>query len=50
MIGSGNRRYDSEVRKALAAAGPLPPLPANYEGDFFAAPVQLVPPLNLMGW
>lgn len=47
---SGNRRYDKAVLEALAKASPLPPLPASYEGDFFQAPIRLVPPLNLMTW
>jgi periplasmic protein TonB len=47
---SGNPRYDRAVLAALAAASPLPPLPSNYEGDFFQAPIRLVPPLNLMSW
>ena len=50
MISSGNPRYDKAVQKSLAEAGPLPPLPADYEGDFFQAPIRLVPPLNLMAW
>jgi len=50
LVSSGDTRYDRAVRTALAAAGPLPPLPASFEGNFFEAPVQLVPPLNLMSW
>lgn len=46
--GSGNAAYDKEVLKALEAAGPLPPLPESYNGDFFQAPIRLVPPLNLL--
>jgi periplasmic protein TonB len=48
--GSGDSRYDRAVLAALLAASPLPPLPASYEGDFFQAPIRLVPPLNLMAW
>jgi periplasmic protein TonB len=48
--GSGNLRYDRAVLASLAAASPLPPLPENYVGDFFQAPIRLVPPLNLMSW
>ena len=48
--GSGNPRYDKAVLAAIAAASPLPPLPASYEQDFFQAPIRLVPPLNLMAW
>lgn len=47
---SGNIVYDRAVQKMLESAGPLPPVPANYFGDFFQAPVRLVPPLNLMAW
>jgi len=50
LRGSGNLRYDKAVLAALAAAGPLPPLPASYVGESFQAPVRLVPPLNLMAW
>jgi periplasmic protein TonB len=50
LRGSGNKRYDKAVLAALAAAGPLPPLPAQYVGDSFQAPIRLVPPLNLMAW
>jgi len=50
MRGSGDRRYDKAVLAALAAASPLPPLPASFVGDSFQAPVRLVPPLNLMAW
>jgi periplasmic protein TonB len=47
---SGNPRYDREVVAALNAAGPLPPLPKSYEGEYFEAPIRLVPPLNLLAW
>lgn len=48
IIGSsGNPRYDRAVQRSLVAAGPLPPLPPEYEGEFFQAPIRLVPPLNL---
>ena len=47
MISSGNPRYDRAVQRSLVAAGPLPPLPPDYEGNFFQAPIRLVPPLNL---
>ena len=50
MASSGNPRYDRVVQTALAAAGPLPPLPATFDGNFFEAPIRLVPPLNLMAW
>lgn len=50
MISSGNPRYDRAVLAALKAASPLPPLPAEYQFEFFEAPLRLVPPLNLMAW
>lgn len=50
MISSGNPRYDRAVLAALTAASPLPPLPQSYQGDYFQAPLRLVPPLNLMSW
>lgn len=50
MASSGDRSYDRAVLAALTAAGPLPPLPASYYGDFFEVPIRLVPPLNLLAW
>lgn len=50
LTGSGDNRYDRAVLAALAAASPLPPLPITYNGEFFQAPIRLVPPLNLMAW
>jgi periplasmic protein TonB len=50
LMSSGNVRYDKAVLAALTAASPLPPLPPSYQGDFFEAPVRLVPPLNLLNW
>jgi periplasmic protein TonB len=50
LRGSGNPLYDKAVLAALTAASPLPPLPADYDQDFFQAPIRLVPPLNLMAW
>ncbi|WP_250678616.1 energy transducer TonB [Geomonas sp. Red32] len=50
MASSGNRRYDRAVLAALQAAGPLPPLPKSFPGEYFEAPLRLVPPLNLMAW
>ncbi|MBU5637701.1 TonB C-terminal domain-containing protein [Geomonas sp. Red69] len=47
---SGNIVYDRAVQKTLESAGPLPPVPPDYIGDFFQAPVRLVPPLNLLSW
>ncbi|MBJ6726764.1 energy transducer TonB [Geomesophilobacter sediminis] len=45
---SGNDAYDRTVLESIRKASPLPPLPASYEGDFFQAPIRLVPPLDLM--
>jgi periplasmic protein TonB len=45
---SCNAAYDREVLRAVGAAGPLPPLPESYLGDFFQTPLRLVPPLSLM--
>jgi protein TonB len=45
---SGDAAYDREVLRAVEAAGPLPPLPESYLGDFFQTPLRLVPPLSLM--
>jgi periplasmic protein TonB len=50
LMSSGNIRYDNAVLAALKSASPLPPLPQSYQGDFFQAPIRLVPPLNLMSW
>ena len=50
LVSSGNSAYDRAVVAALIAASPLPPLPQSYKGDFFQAPIRLVPPLNLMAW
>ena len=50
MISSGNPRYDRAVLAALKAASPLPPLPPEYDGELFQAPIRLVPPLHLMLW
>lgn len=50
MTSSGDPQYDRAVQRSLVAAGPLPPLPPEYDGDIFMAPIRLVPPLNLMGW
>lgn len=47
---SGNIVYDRMVQKTLESSGPLPPLPASFQGEVFNAPIRLVPPLNLMAW
>jgi len=50
LASSGDRSYDRAVLAALTAASPLPPLPDSFMGDFFEAPIRLVPPLNLLAW
>lgn len=50
MQSSGNIVYDRAVQKSLEGSGPLPPLPPTYQGEFFQAPIRLVPPLNLLAW
>jgi protein TonB len=45
---SGRRSYDEAVVAAVQAASPLLPLPANFESDFFQAPLRVMPPLSLM--
>lgn len=50
MRSSGNRSYDRAVLALVKGASPLPPLPESYVGDFFQAPVRVVPPLNLLAW
>ncbi len=46
--GSGSYSYDKSLLKALQAASPFPPLPAQYRMAFFEAPLVFNPPLNLM--
>ncbi len=46
--GSGSYSYDKSLLKALEAASPFPPLPAQYRMAFFEAPLVFNPPLNLM--
>lgn len=48
MQGSGSIAYDRSLLKALEAASPFPPLPAQYRMSFFEAPLIFNPPLNLM--
>ena len=48
MRGSGRQQYDQAVLAAVQAASPLPPLPAAFDGDFFQAPLRVMPPLSLM--
>lgn len=46
--GSGNPAFDRQILQAVAAASPLPPLPASYRGDLFNAPLRFKAPLTLM--
>ena len=50
LASSGDRSYDRAVLAALTAASPLPPLPESFVGEYFEAPIRLVPPLNLLAW
>jgi protein TonB len=45
---SGSYSYDKSLLKAVEAASPFPPLPAQYRLSFFEAPLVFNPPLNLM--
>jgi protein TonB len=45
---SGNPVCDRAMLHTLEAAGPLPPLPDTYRGDFFQAPLRFNMPLNLL--
>lgn len=45
---SGDPAYDRAVMQALDAAAPLPPLPASYKQNVFAAPLRLVSPSRIM--
>lgn len=45
---SGNPAYDRAMLKALEGASPVPPLPANFIGGYFTAPIRFNPPLNLL--
>jgi protein TonB len=48
MESSGNPVCDRAMLHTLEAAGPLPPLPNTYRGDFFQAPLRFNMPLNLL--
>lgn len=48
MRGSGRQQYDQAVLAAVQASSPLSPLPAAFDGDFFQAPLRVMPPLSLM--
>jgi TonB family protein len=46
---SGNRAFDRAIIATLEQANPLPPLPGDYQPDYFRAPLRFVAPLNLIG-
>jgi protein TonB len=46
---SGNRAFDRAIMATLEQANPLPPLPGDYQTDFFRAPLRFVAPLHLFG-
>lgn len=48
MESSGNPVCDRAMLQTLETAGPLPPLPDTYRGDFFQAPIRFNMPLNLL--
>jgi protein TonB len=45
---SRNPAFDRAIMESIKAAGPLPPLPAAFDMDFFTAPLKFVGPLNLL--
>lgn len=45
---SGNPAYDRALIKSLEGASPVPPLPPNFIGNFFMAPIRFNPPLKLL--
>jgi periplasmic protein TonB len=44
---SGNSSFDRAIFKTLEKANPLPPLPDDYQLNYFSAPLRFVAPLNL---
>jgi protein TonB len=46
---SGNRSFDRAIMATLDQADPLPPLPGDYQPEYFRAPLRFVAPLNLFG-
>ncbi len=44
---SGNRSFDRAIFQTLEKASPLPPLPQEYQLNYFSAPLRFVAPLNL---
>ncbi|GAM10041.1 hypothetical protein OR1_02327 [Geobacter sp. OR-1] len=49
MQSSGNPTYDRTLVKSLLGAGPLPPLPSQFESPVFTAPIRFNPPLTMFG-
>ena len=45
---SRNPAVDRAIIESIRAAGPLPPLPADFDLDYFTAPIKFVGPLNLL--
>lgn len=45
---SGNHSYDRALLKSLERASPVPPLPVNFDGIYFMAPIRFNPPLKLL--
>jgi periplasmic protein TonB len=45
---SRNPEFDRAIMESIRAAGPLPPLPADFPLDIFTAPLKFVEPLNLL--
>ena len=44
---SGNPSFDRSILQALEKASPLPPLPPDYQLNYFSAPLRFNAPLNL---
>lgn len=44
---SGNRSFDRAILQTLEKANPLPPLPNDYQLNYFSAPLRFVAPLDL---
>ena len=46
--GSGDQEYDKKILQAVDAAAPFLPLPPTFQDAFFAVPIRMVAPLNLL--
>ena len=44
---SGNPSFDRAIFQTLEKANPLPPLPDDYQLNYFSAPLRFIAPLNL---